>query len=212
MSQNDLSPNEARATVRRHAHDLRNMINCMDLEITCLLEEPEPSAAATHAALRQMRDQLALTERTIFSLSVRFREPSLHPAAAADIFYNWKQQVHKLGQSGRFHWPEPVCTAAITVDFTAIIAVLVEICLYVKAPAGTPPATAALETGEDGVVYSVHEPAADMRFPLDAQQWNEWQRLTKISGGRLESTGEEDDNGPRTTRLIFPATPSTPQP
>jgi hypothetical protein len=209
MSQHDLTSVEARAVIRRYAHDLRNMINCMDLEIACLLEEP--AAAGAEAALRQIREQLLLTERTVFSLSVRFREPSLHPAAAADMFYNWRQQLHKLGQGARFQWEETACAAAITVDFTAMIAVLVEICLHIKSPAEAPPPMAALRTEGDRAIFSVHEAAVENRFPMDAQQWQEWERLAAISGGRLEATGDEEDSGPRVTRLVFPCTPSTPQ-
>jgi hypothetical protein len=199
MSPHDLTPLEARAIVRRHAHDLRNMINCMDLEIACLVEDA-PSAGP-ESAMRKIREQLALTERLVYSLSVRFREPSFHPAAAADIFYNWRQQLNKLGQSARFQWEEPQCAGAVTVDFTAVIAILVEICLQVRTPDGSPPSAAALHTDGACVIYSLKEPVMEHNYPTDVQQWEEWKRLAEISGGRLERTGE--DVSPRLTRLIF---------
>jgi len=201
MSDHDLTPPEARAIVRRYAHDLRNMINCMDLEITCLLEEAP--AARPELPIRKIREQLALTERLVYGISVRFREPSSHPAAATDIFYNWKQQLHKLGQGALFEWPEPQCTAAITVDFAAVIAILVEICLQVRIPAESSLPVAALHTEADRVIFSVKEPALESNYPTDAQQWQEWERLATISGGRLERDGGEF--AARTTRLSFPS-------
>jgi hypothetical protein len=95
------------------------------------------------------------------------------------------------------------------VDFTALIAVLVEICLHAKPSAAGLPAKAALTSEGDDVVFSIHEPAAEIRFPMDAQQRSEWERLAEISGGRLEVRGEEDEAGPRVTRLVFPSMPQS---
>jgi hypothetical protein len=202
MSRRDLTPLEANAIVRRHAHDLRNMINYMDLEIAAQLEDPSPEAPAL--TLQKIRDHLTLAERTVYSLSIRFREPSIHPAAAVDIFHNWRQQWQKLPRGSGIFWEEPHCNATISVDFTALIAVLVELCLQIKTPPDSTPAEASLRTRGAEVIFALTEPAAEYHSPLDSQQWEEWENLTVISGGRLESS-PGGPSSPRVTSLIFPA-------
>ena len=187
MTESDLTPSEARAVIRRYVHDLRNMINSMDLEIACLLEDP--AADPCGPPLQKIRDQLALTERGVRSLSVRFVEPSLSIAAATDLFHNWQQQIKKLGHGPPVQWQEPDGGAAITVDFRAVVAVLYEICLEANLSADAPPLAAGMTEEPRDVVFFVREPASDKKYrdtPLESQQWAEWQRLITISGGHLE--------------------------
>ena len=67
MSDDDLPPSEARAVIHRHIHDLRNMISCMDLQIHCLLEDP--NAGSCGPPLRKIRDQLSITEQGLRSIA-----------------------------------------------------------------------------------------------------------------------------------------------
>lgn len=187
MTEPDLPPSEARAVIHRHVHDLRNIITCMDLEIHCLAEDP--SALSCVPRLQKIRAQLALAEQGLRSLSVRFVEPSINIAAAADLFHHWRQHVQELGCGLGVRWEEPVCTAAITVDFNAVVAVLTEICLQTKPPAGPRTVVAAIAGEEGSVSFTVREPASEESYqetPPETQQWTEWQRMITISGGVLE--------------------------
>lgn len=175
--------------IRRHVHDLRNMINCADLEIHCLVDDP--AALSCVPALQKIRNQLAQMEQGILSLSVRFVEPSMNVAAATDLFHHWRQHVEELNRGPRIRWEEPVCTAAITVDFTAVVAVLTEVCLEAKPPVDPQALVAAIADERGSVTFAVREPSTEMTHyetQPEMQQWTEWQRLITISGGVMERT------------------------
>jgi len=204
MNHQELTPSEAQAIVRHHVHDLRNLLNCLDLEVCCLMEEPAGSAAA--APLGKIRDQLARMERTARALSIRFMDSSLSIAAAVDLFYNWRQQFQQQGQGPEVLWEEPACTAAITVDFSAVVTVLGEICLQMKFLARPQPLGAAILEEDGRVIFAIREPAPEgssLDSAPESQQWLEWERLVMNSGGRLTRKYEE---APAlwVTRLTFP--------
>jgi len=189
MSEHDITQSGARAVIRRHVHDLRNMINCMDLEIHCLVDDP--AALSCVPALEKIRNQLALMEQGLLSLSVTFVEPSMNIAAATDLFHNWRQHVEELNRGPRIRWEEPFCTAAITVDFTAVVAVLTEICLEANPQAGPQTLVAAIADETGSVTFAVREPTTEQTYHEtrpETQQWTEWQRLITISGGTMERT------------------------
>ena len=197
------NPHEARDSVRRHAHDIRNMLNCMDLEIACMLEDHANSG--TIAGLRRLREHVAVAERIVFSMSVRFREPSIHAAAAVDIYNNWRQQLLKLGLGTRFRWEEAASTAAISADFTSVIAVLVEVCIqFTRQPDTGAPAVASLVEEGPNVAFTVVEPPLENRFPVDPAQVREWERIISLSGGNLECSSPAAGDS-RATRIVFPA-------
>ena len=201
MSNHKLTPSEARAVIRRYVHDLRNMLCSMDLGISCLLEEPE---SARCDAPQKLLHQLALTEEIVRSLSVRFQEPSRRTAPAAGILESWHRQHEKLRHGVPVHWEESSCQAAITVDATAVVTVLCEICLHAKSSAGL---LARITQKNHAVCFSISEPAT-LQEHQDAtpavQQWREWERLVQLSGGIIERS--YDAFSARTvTELRFPA-------
>lgn len=203
MNHHELTPFEAKAIVRHHVHDLRNLLNCLDLEVCCLMEDPAGSAAGP--PLGKIRDHLARMERTARSLSVRFMDPSTSIAAAVDVFYNWRQQLQQQGQGPEILWEEPACAAAITVDFTAVVTVLSELCLQMKFLASPQPLGAAICEEEGSVIFSIREPVPEgnLDSPPDNQQWLEWERLVINSGGQLTRKYEESP-ALWVTRLAFP--------
>ena len=206
MSDHDLPPSEARAVIHRHIHDLRNMISCMDLQIHCLVEDP--NAGSCGPLLQKIREQLAITEQGLRSLLMRFTEPSLCIAAAADLFHNWRQQIEKLERSLRIEWVEPACDAAITVDFSAVAVVLYEICREAKSPEGAPPLVAGITDSNGVVEFFIRKKAsqkAHNETPPETQQWEEWQRLITISEGTMERT-YDPLSAHSVTTLRFPST------
>ncbi len=183
MKNHNLTPSEARAVIRRHAHDLRNMLCSMDLGISCLLEEPE---SARCEAPQKLLHQLALTEEIVRSLAVRFQEPARHTVPAGDIFESWRRQHGRLGQAMSLHWEPSACGAAISVDSTAIVTVLFELCLFAKSHAGI---AAGFEEEDHAVCFFIREPSSLQAYRDNrprAQQWKEWQRLVGLSGGKIE--------------------------
>ncbi len=189
MNDHKLTPTEAQAVIRRYAHDLRNMLCSMDLGISCLLEEPE---SARSEAPQKLLHQLALTEEIVRSLSLRFQEPSCSTAPAADIFESWRRQRDKLWRGAPVHWEESSCHAAITVDSAAIVTVLSEICLLAHAPAGL---VAGFAERRQVVCFSIREPASLQAYrdtTPQKQQWKEWQRLVKLSGGKIVRSYDAD--------------------
>ncbi len=204
MTETDLTASGSRDVVGRHVHDLRNMIYSMELEIACLLEDP--AAQAFGPPLHRIRGQLALAERGLRSLSVRFVEPARDIAAAADLFQSWQQQMNKSGCAPAILWEDPVCDAAVTVDFSAVVSVLCEICLEAKQAENAPPLTGGFIEAAKELMFYVREPVSVKSYqdtPPERQQWAEWERLVRISGGSLDRS-YDSSRAASVTCLRFP--------
>lgn len=67
MSDQELSSDNTRAIIRRHVHELRNVLNSMDLEVTCMQEEPAGVALKTE--IQNLRRQIVEAEKSLRSLS-----------------------------------------------------------------------------------------------------------------------------------------------
>lgn len=200
MNHHPLPPAEAQAVLRRHAHDLRNMLCCIDLGIACLLEDPD---SVHNGGPEKLLRQLALTEDLVRSLAVRFRGPARDTAAAADIFAGWRHQQSQVCQGDPVRWEEPSSRACLLVDSGAIVTVLSEICLASRSPGGI---AAGMVERQDGVCFTISESSTAEAYRAgrpQAQQWKEWRRLVRLSGGRIARRYDAAD-GRTVTTLQFP--------
>ncbi|MDB6139384.1 MAG: hypothetical protein JWO94_2456 [Verrucomicrobiaceae bacterium] len=174
-------PNDPRVTaiVRKHAHDVRNYINSLDLEasfIEELVTDPEVIESA-----RRMRGQLRHLEVVVKSLSVKFSEPRPIAIPAPDLLHLWKYQVDALEESsGTIEWAPSPPPMAVMLDPGVVTLVLRELvmeswgrsrALKAAVVANSEEVTAEIEWA------SASTPASDMQEHI---------LLIQANGGRLE--------------------------
>lgn len=111
--------------IRRHAHDVRNHLNALELD-TMLLEELVADETAKRS-LAQMRRHCLMLETEIRMLLVKFDPPRPVTVAAGDLIQLWKLQVDRLsGPELQVVWPENTIAATLTLDVKAVVAGLTE--------------------------------------------------------------------------------------
>lgn len=191
-------PLEPRVTkvVRKHAHDVRNYINSLDLECSFLEELlTDPDGVET---ARRMRVQLRQLELVVKSLSYKFAECHPGTITAADLLQLWKYQVEALDDKGTIEWSAPTAPMVVTLDSGAIVLVLRE--LVMEAWARNRAVKAGVRTSGDEVVAELvwSSPAGAAVDP------EEHRRLVEMSGGKLERAYDEAA-GAWVITLSFPA-------
>ena len=188
------------AIVRRHAHDVRNYINSLDLEAS-LLEElvTDPEVVSS---VRRMRSQLNQLEATVKALSVKFAVPCPVALTAADLLQLWQIQVAAVEDPSQpIQWSAPVGVTAIMIDPGIIVTVLRELVVGARKRSSSRGLSAAVKSTADAVVAELVEPAQAV-FAQD--EIEECRRLVVSNGGTLEQSRDPVTSG-WITRLIFPA-------
>lgn len=189
------------AVVRRHAHDVRNYINCIDLE-SALLEEVVTDPEAIES-VRRIRSQLAQMDGAIQSLSVKFVDPQPITISAADLLQLWKNQIQPLEESvDRVRWSGPVEPKLLSIDPQVIMCVLRElVCRALKRNAEEN-IVASVRTTEDAVLAQLREAAPRL---ANSDDWlPELVRLVKRNGGTCSRETVAGSTECVTT-LYFPA-------
>lgn len=189
------------AVVRRHAHDVRNYINCIDLE-AALLEEVVTDPEAIES-VRRIRSQLAQMDGAIQSLSVKFVEPQPIIISATDLLQLWKNQIQSLEESAdRVRWSGPVDAKLLSIDPQAIMCVLRELVSRALKRCAEEYVSASVRTTEDAVLAELREPAP--RFATSEDWLPELARLVNRNGGTCsrETVSTSDET---VTTIGFPA-------
>lgn len=186
--------------VRRHAHDVRNHLNGLELNATLLGELVEdPDAADTVAQMRRILTQL---EENIKSLLIRFDEPRPVMVAAGDLLQLWKMQVRRFeGPEQQLQWPESQVTQSLEVDAKAVVSVLCELTLAAWKRGNGQPLQAGLTVADEEVTVSLSEPGQRLPFPQDLASATG--RFIGLHGGRMES-GPDESGQAWVTSLTFP--------
>jgi hypothetical protein len=174
------SPQDSRvnAIMRKHAHDVRNYVNCLDLDASFLEElVADPEAVTT---VQRMRGQLRQLDLVVKSLSVKFAEPRPVTITAADLLQLWQHQVTVFdGSSGSIAWLAPTELKVVTLDPGVIVIVLRE--LTMEAATRCRSVKAGVRTSADEVTAYIEE--AGKGVPSD--ELGERLLLVAANGGRL---------------------------
>ncbi len=178
--------------VRRHAHDVRNHLNILELESVMLGElMSDPAAIAT---IRRIRTQLVQLDNTVKALLFKFTEPRLAVVTAGDLLQLWKNQVTPLlSPEQSMEWPATSETSQLSVDVNAVAFVLRELTVAAWKRAPGFPLKAALHANADTVVVELREPAHDV--PMNGDLMDDVTKLIQANGGgfdraQIPGTGE----------------------
>ena len=189
--------------VRKHAHDVRNSINILNLEAELLSElSTDPTVAET---LRRMRTELTQLEATVKSLQYKFAAPAPLTLTAGDLLHFWQRQITPLERDGRkIAWSPPPATRELTLDAQAIVSGLRELVIAAWERAPGRGLQGKVSVTEESVVAELREPIP--KTPPAEAALAEHIRLVELHGGTF--TVETDEAaGERITSLRFAAHP-----
>ena len=186
--------------IRRHVHDVRNSVNCLDLQAVLLSEvTTDPEVAGT---LRRMRAELTRLEATVKALQYKFTEPAPLTLTSGDLLYLWQRQIDPLETADRrMAWSPPPVALAITLDAHAVLSVMRELVLdaWGRAPASV--LKAAVITTSHGIALELREPISSP--PPAAEALDARHSLVTTHGGAL-TVCEDAPACERVVTLTFP--------
>ena len=164
----DIPCGRVAAFVREHVHDLRNVLNNLDLE-TGLLQELV-SGGEAHASADRLRKQVRTLADRLRSLSGFFRdaEPMIAPIAARELLLIWREQYATLPQAPEVQWADELGEEQVRVDVEMMVAIFREILSNAAAFSEGGPVAITVRCEGASVTLEVREPKTT---PLDPAGW-----------------------------------------
>lgn len=115
------------ALVRRHAHDLRNSLNGIEMELILLSETSAESER--HILVKRAREEIRRADLTIRSFAAKFVSENKLPIGLADITEMWMSDARSLLPDVSITWKTDVADAAIEADPILLRSVLGDLML-----------------------------------------------------------------------------------
>ncbi len=187
--------------VNRHAHDVRNHLNFLDLGLQILTEDVTTEDGQT--LLGKMQLELTQVETTLRSLLLRFNPPEPSPVSTLDLVQMWKVQTPNSAEQGKLiEWPANGESAVVRLDAKVIAAVLREITQMAwKRTDGKPLVAAVSLIDKTHVALGIMEPTQPQALSADIVA--EWTQAVQANGGALLHS-KCLESGMWSTRLVFP--------
>jgi len=186
--------------IRKHVHDVRNTIYCLDL-LAVLLGEvtADPEVAAT---VQRMCGELTQLEARVKALQYKFSKPAPMTLSSGDLLAMWQRQSAPLETSDhRVAWSPPPVPRDLFLDADAVLSIMRELALdaWWRAPASV--LKAAVITTDQHVALELREPISST--PPAAEALLDQQSLVAIHGGTL-AVCEDAPAGERIVTLTLP--------
>ena len=212
----DIPCGRVAAFVREHVHDLRNVLNNLDLE-TGLLQELVNEGEAQASANRVRKQVRTLADR-LRSLSEFFRDavPMNAPIAARELLLIWREQHATLPQAPEVQWADELGNEHVDVDVEMMVTIFREILSNAAAFSQGSPVAITMRCEGKSVTLEVREPKTT---PLDPAGWGQpfsrirqghyglgfWsaRRLAQTQGGTLQQSYVPEERQ-LITRLSLP--------
>jgi len=181
--------------IRKHVHDVRNSVNCLDLQaelLSGITTDPEVAES-----LRRMRAELTQLDAAVKALQYKFIEPAPFTLTSGDLLYLWQRQIDNLETADRrMVWSPPPVALAITLDAHAVLSVMRELVLdaWGRAPASV--LKAAVITTSHGIALELREPISST--PPAAEALDTRHTLVTTHGGTLTVC----DDAPACERVV----------
>ena len=158
------------AFVRQYTHDVRNGLNCLDLE-TALLKDSVIDDEG-RASVERVRKQLHSLAGQLRSLSSLFQtpEPIAAPIAARELVLIWQDKHAAIPDAPEVRWVDELGDEKVNVDVEMIANVFSELLLNAAAFSQGETLAAAARVKGGRVVFELREPKKE---PLDPTAWGE---------------------------------------
>lgn len=192
------------AILRRHDHDVRNLLNSIHLELQLLgeLTTEEPS----QECVVRLRSELAAVEVLQKSLMIKFSTPVPVVLPASDLMQLWKLQLTPLlGLNRTIDWISTPQTVRVQLDARSVVTGLAELTIASWNRSHGQPLTATLAVEDEFAEISLMEPEqhAESATGLIA----DLHRLAAANGGRLKHGPAAGQPSAWQTTLGFPVLP-----
>ena len=214
------------AFARQHIHDLRNVVNSLELESSLLADSLPPEAASEDAreSVRMIRAQITRLEELLRLTAGKFvLEPKPQPMAVGgdELLVCWREQAARIKPAPpAVEWGDPAdgAGAALSLDLNEVLAALRELLENAVAFGTAGPCRAGVSRRDGRLVLELREPKA---APVDPADWGRepfsssrrqrhglglWQadRAIAANGGTIERAWDAAA-GELVTRVSFPA-------
>ena len=193
--------------IRHHAHEVRNALNGMELELT-LLDHGAP-APGTQEAIARLRQAVTQIGGCVQGLSAKFGTETPSPILALQIAERWAADArHWLASAG--DWQIQLSDEIVCVEPALICTLLLELLEMAVRMAGDAPLLFRCQRERDRVLFEVAraERGGDSQGMglemMDAQQsyWTALRRLAERNQGVVEP--ERLASGSTAWRLSLP--------
>lgn len=162
MSDSSISPTRVAAFIRQYTHDVRNTINCMDLEMELMQDTvTEPEAVIS---MNRIRDQLRSMELQMRALSAAFHElrPTPDVIHARVLLQIWREKYAEQSGMVQIQWSDTLGDEQVEVDVEMVAAAFGELLnnanTHAEAGASTAPLRAHAAVRDGLVIFQLREP------------------------------------------------------
>ena len=179
----DLAPNipsaRVAAFVRQFTHDVRNVVNSLDLE-TGIVEE-FVSEGEGQESVQRVRRQLHVLAERMRSISTVFQDPQpiAGPIAARELLLIWQEKHAALAKPPEVQWHDEVADEMVNVDVEMLATVFRELLVNAAAFSAGQPLTATARIEAGSVIFELSEPKKDA---VDPDSWGEAFFTTRGNG------------------------------
>lgn len=175
----DISWERVAAFVRQHTHDVRNGLNCLDLE-TALLDEFVTDDEGRASLLRVKKQVRSLAEH-LRSLSGLFQDPQPNaaPLAARELLMIWREKHAALSEAPEVRWVDELGDEKVHVDAEMLATVFRELLRNAAtfSPGSAVQIVARVKSGD--VEFELREPKST---EVDTRAWGEPFSTTRRGG------------------------------
>lgn len=201
--------------IKQHTHDMRNVLNGLELEAALLKGTVTDSKALESVA--RMRNQIRKAAANLRELSLKLvnTEPQCAPLLACDLFLIWQDQAKALDLHDRVVWKASLGTERVNLDAAGVAGALQELLVNAKQFEDGGTLNAIAEARGSDVVFELHESKS---APVDPSKWGStplcttqrgnyglglWKadRLVRGSGGEVKRNVLQD--GTLVTQFSF---------
>ena len=155
--------------VRQHIHDLRNVLNTLELETGLLRELVSENGEAQISARRVRKQVRALTDR-LRSLAEFFRDavPMKAPIAARELLLLWREQHATMAGPPKVQWVDNLDDEQVTVDVEMMLTIFREVLSNAAAFSQGSPVVITMRSEGESVTVELREPKTEA---LDPSEW-----------------------------------------
>lgn len=183
-----LPDQELSALAKQHAHDLRNLLNGMGMDLALVAEMAK--GPDQQAAVDRMRQSIKCAESLIRSYFAKFVRESRAPICVADAADRWVSDVHGLCLDRPIDWSIPPTDAIIEVESGLLRSLLTDLILLASKDSPRKPLRAGCTCREGQAIFEVvsecEEAAVANRNQLQQSLWSAARHLGLRLGGTLD--------------------------
>ncbi len=176
------------AFARQHVHDLRNVVNSLELESSLLADSLPPEATEDASeSVRMIRAQITRLEEQLRTIAGKFvLEPKPQPMSVAgdELLVCWREQSVKIKPAPAVEWGDPADGAGTTLslDLNEVLVALRELLENAVAFGTSGPCRASVSQRDGQLILELREPKP---APVDPAGWG----LEPFSSSRRQRHG-----------------------